>query len=93
MKRTDLVLDIIDLAFTDNHYANLHPQTVMKELGLTYVHSVPQSISDQWWFFGVEGDLSNLPKFIEFKDFGDLNKLIGYGLSKEAVNKIEELNK
>lgn len=69
----------------DMELFELHPQDVMLKLGLKYKKAVPQSMSDCWWFFGVEGDLENLPKFIKTKDFGDLSKFVGCGLSKEDV--------
>lgn len=78
MKRIDIVFDI--------YYAKEHPQKILKDLGVTYKKAVPQSIADCWWFFGVENLPSELPSEIEIKDFGDLNRLIGYGLSKEDVD-------
>lgn len=74
------------------HYSgeNRHPQVVMKELGLSYQHATPQSIGDQWWFWNVQGDLSNLPEYL-----GDLEldpmKSVGFGLSEEDAKKIKKL--
>lgn len=35
-----------------------HPQTVIRELGITYERAIPQSMGDQWWLFNCEhGDL------------------------------------
>lgn len=39
-----------------------HPQTVMRELGITYEHAIPQSLYDQWWLFNCQH--SELPKYI-----------------------------
>lgn len=63
-----------------------HPQKVMRDLGITYKKAVPQGIGNQWWFFDVQGDLSQLHKDlyeVKFKD--DLSELIGYGLSVQDV--------
>lgn len=40
-----------------------HPQTVMRELGITYELAIPQSICDQWWLFNCQH--GELPKFID----------------------------
>lgn len=63
-----------------------HPQKVLRDFGITYKKAVPQSIGNQWWFFDVQGDLSQLHKDlyeIKFKD--DLSELIGYGLGIQDV--------
>lgn len=63
-----------------------HAQEQMRELGITYKLAVPQSLGDCWWFFGCDNvDVDNLPKHIEIRDFGDLSRLVGYGLSKKDV--------
>lgn len=41
---------------------NRHPQDVMRELGITYERSIPQSMGDQWWFFNCQ--YMELPKYI-----------------------------
>jgi len=43
----------------------MHPQLAMKELGITYTHSTPQSIVDQWWFWNCENLPASLPPFLE----------------------------
>ncbi len=69
-----------------------HAQTVMKELGITYQKSVPQTICDQFWFFNCENIPDDLPGYIT-----DLNltaeQCVGHGLSKEDVIKIDNYNK
>lgn len=68
---------------------NAHAQVIMRELKLTYQHSTPQSIGDQWWFWNVEGDTSNLPEWItELKV--DPMKCIGFGLNEEMAIKIRD---
>ena len=63
-----------------------HAQEQMRELGITYKLTVPQILGDCWWFFGCDNvDVDNLPEHIEIRDFGDLSRLVGYGLSKKNV--------
>lgn len=81
---------------------NRHPQKVMKELGITYQISVPQSISDSWEFWNCQNVPDELPKYIEEKHWNPLER-IGWGLSQEmaesiikhqqAVNSLDERNK
>lgn len=42
----------------------VHPQLDMKNLGISYKCSVPQSIADCWWFFDCENIPKNLPDYI-----------------------------
>ncbi len=64
-----------------------HPQTVMKELGISYTHATPQSIGDQWWFWNCDGFPEKLPEYITTLD-ADPMDCIGYGLSKEEAEKM-----
>lgn len=65
-----------------------HPQKVMKELGITYQHATPQSLSDQWWFWNCENIPEDLPDYIT--ELGlDPMKCIGYGLSEEDAKNIK----
>lgn len=41
-----------------------HPQDVMRSLGVTYERAVPQSLGDQWWFFGCKSVPEPRPKFL-----------------------------
>ena len=68
---------------------NRHPQAVMKELGITYQHSVPQSISDSWEFWNCENVPSELPKYLRVADWNPMNR-IGWGLSEADAKKISE---
>ena len=43
---------------------NRHAQVVMKELGITYKHGIPQTLGDQWWFLNCENIPDELPKYI-----------------------------
>ena len=70
---------------------NGHPQNVMKELGITYKLSVPQSMGDCWWFFCCEGYGEKLPVFLtEMCEDNDFEKYIGFGLSYEKVEMLQE---
>jgi len=68
---------------------NRHAQTVMKELGITYSHSTPQSISDSFWFWNCQNVPAELPKYL-----CELNvkphDAIGCGLSQKQAEEIEQ---
>jgi hypothetical protein len=66
-----------------------HPQTVMKELGITYQHATPQSMGDQWWFWNCENIPEDLPKYLTSLNL-DPMECIGYGLSQEDAKKIQD---
>ena len=69
-----------------------HAQVQMKELGITYQYSTPQSIGDQWWFWNCENIPKKLPDHITEADL-DPMECIGYGLSLEDAEKIRDYNK
>ncbi len=64
-----------------------HAIEVMRELGITYQHSTPQSMGDQWWFWNCENIPDELPKYLTPLEM-DPMECIGYGLSKEDAKKI-----
>lgn len=67
-----------------------HPQEVMKELRIHYIHATPQSIGDQWWFWCCEQmTLDPLPTYITVMNLGNAFEYIGFGLSKESAQQIE----
>ena len=66
---------------------NRHAQEVMKELGITYQHSTPQSMGDQWWFWNCDNIPDELPEYLTELSLHPM-ECIGYGLSKEDANKI-----
>ena len=41
-----------------------YPQQVMKALGITYLVATPQSICDQWWFWGCKNVPEVLPPYL-----------------------------
>ena len=66
-----------------------HAQEVMHDHGITYQHSTPQSIGDQFWFWNCENVPAPLPKYITVLDL-DPMECIGWGLSKEDAEKIRD---
>ena len=69
---------------------NRHPEIVMKELGIKYQLSVPQSIYDQWWFFCCENIPKDIPSFLtSMKEDNDFRNMVGVGLSLEDCKKLE----
>lgn len=69
-----------------------HAQAVMKELGITYKHAVPQSISDSWEFWGCENVPEDLPESIEVTSWNPMDR-IGWGLNKETAEMLRDLYK
>lgn len=64
-----------------------HAQLTMKDLGITYQHSTPQSISAEFWFWNCENVSDTLPPYLKELTAEPL-ECIGYGLSKEDAEKI-----
>lgn len=72
------------------HYAGVegHPQKVMRDLGITYIHATPHSIADQWWFWGCSVEENTpLPEHLSHLDINP-EDCVGFGLSPEDVKKI-----
>lgn len=63
-----------------------HAQAVMKELGITYRISVPQSLGDQWWFLDCQNIPDVLPPYLTPMDDFDPQGAVGYGLSQEDAD-------
>lgn len=68
---------------------NKHAQEVMKELGITYTHSTPQSMADSFWFWNCGNIPDKLPEYIGELEV-DPMKCVGLGLSKEKAKEIIE---
>ena len=68
---------------------NRHAQAVMKDLDITYQHSVPQSISDNWEFWNCENVPEELPEFLKVVDWDPMER-IGWGLSQERAEAIRD---
>jgi len=71
---------------------NRHAQQVMEELGITYTHSTPQSMGDQWWFWNCKNIPNPLPKYLSELTV-DPMKCIGFGLSKDRAIEISDIAK
>lgn len=69
-----------------------HPVTVVENLGITYQHRTPQSMSSEWWFWNCENIPVKLPDYLREDDL-DPMECIGYGLSKEDAEKIRDYKK
>lgn len=72
------------------YYAPKHAQLIMRDLGITYQLAVPQSMADCWWFFNCENVPESLPEYVYIRDFGDLGRLVGRGLSDKNVDALLE---
>jgi len=69
------------------HGITKHSQKVMSELGITYTHSTPQSISDVWWFWNCENVPEKLPSYLSVLKRTP-HECIGWGVSKEEADDI-----
>ena len=87
VRSSHLRYDLMEAGFKCNE--SRHAQVVMKELGITYQHSTPQSMGDQWWFWNCENIPENLPSYLTPLEL-DPMECIGYGLSKEVAEKIRD---
>jgi hypothetical protein len=70
-----------------NNEVNKHPQLVMRELGIAYLYSVPQSMGDCWEFWCCENTPNELPSYLKEADWNPYNR-IGWGLSEEMAKEI-----
>ena len=68
-----------------------HPQTHMREMGINWQHSMPQSMGDQWWFWNCSGIPDLLPPFVT-KMENDPMECIGYGLSRSEAESIRDFS-
>lgn len=67
-----------------------HAQKIMKELGISYTHSTPQSIPEQFWFWNCQNIPEELPPFLT--DLGlTPEECVGYGLSKKEAEEIKRI--
>ena len=68
-----------------------HPQKVMEHLGITYAHSTPQSVADQWWFWGCKNVPDELPKFLKPLDLDPMEQAAaGRNLTEAEAIKIRD---
>jgi hypothetical protein len=78
-----------ELQTADELGESRHAQVVMKDLGINYFHSTPQSLGDQWWFWCCENVPDQLPPYLTVLDL-DPMECIGYGLSAEDAKRISK---
>ena len=84
-----LVFMNLSLDLYATYALNLHAQDYMKQLGITYEHATPQSIADCWWFWNCENVPNPLPYGLSVLKIKP-SQAIGYGLSKEIAEKLEQ---
>ena len=76
-KITDMENNNINLRFDlrEAYESNVlnHPQTVMKELGIEYEQSIPESIADCWIFKNCKNVPNPLPEYLV--DISHLQKI------------------
>jgi hypothetical protein len=81
----NLRYDMLTAAF--DHGITKHAQQLMRELGITYTHSTPQSISDSWWFWNCQNVPKELPPYLTILKRTP-HEAIGWGISEKEANDI-----
>jgi hypothetical protein len=56
----------------------------MKQLGIAYTDSTPQSMGDQWWFWNCSGVPEDLPEYLTPLEMNPL-RCVGFGLSSQQA--------
>lgn len=83
----NLTLCLYDLAESG---CKLRAQEAVKELGITWTYSVPQSMLDCWHFWGCTNVPEELPPYLsELKRTPQ--EAVGYGLSQEKADELIKL--
>jgi hypothetical protein len=67
---------------------NRHPQKVMRELGIEYQISTPQSLYDCWQFWNCSNIPEELPAYLTAMDI-DPQDCVGHGLTEEMADALE----
>ena len=70
-------------------FKNPHPQIGMRELGISYEHSTPQSIGDCWWFWDCKNIPDILPPYLTYIDL-DPMECIGFGLDEATAKRLSK---
>ena len=65
-----------------------HAQTVMKDLGISYLFSIPQSIADVWWFWGCSSVPDPLPPYLSEMRHVTTEEALGWGVKPEDAEVI-----
>jgi len=65
-----------------------HAQKVMEKIGITYSHSTPQSMYNQWWFWNCKNVPEILPEYLKELKM-DPFEAVGYGLNEEIAREIK----
>ena len=84
MKRNIVFCELAASAVGENR----HPQIVMRDLGVSWLLSTPQSISNQWWFWCCNGLPEPLPEYLRDLKI-EPREAVGYGLSAADADRIE----
>lgn len=74
-------------AMRENHQRAIparHPQEIMRELGITYALSVPQSLHDGWQFYLPENVPDDLPSYLTWFEHNPLDR-VGFGLDEHMA--------
>ena len=77
---------------SDFRLGSMHAQKAMREMGISYQHSTPQSMGDQWWFWNCGNLPDMLPLFLSDLELDPMT-CVGWGLSQEKAESIRDFSK
>lgn len=78
-----------NLLIVDTTRCRIHPQELLKQMGITYQYAIPNAINDSWEFWNPENVPDKLPPMIRVTE-ADPTKWINIGLSCERAYKIKK---
>jgi hypothetical protein len=77
------------LLIVDLHRCRIHPQELLRRMGITYQYAVPQSITNSWEFWNPENLPDTLPDGFLLVDENP-NKWLNRGLSIDMIYDIKK---
>jgi hypothetical protein len=77
------------LLIVDLHRCRIHPQELLKQMGIIYQYAVPQSITDSWEFWNPENLPDKLPPMMNLTE-ANPDKWLNRGLSIDMIYEIKK---
>ncbi len=64
-----------------------HAEQVMRDLGITWGRSTPQTMDEAWWFWNCENVPADLPPYVR-KSETDPYEAVGCGFTYEMADEV-----
>jgi hypothetical protein len=77
------------LLIVDLNRCRIHPQELLRQMGITYQYAVPQSITDSWEFWSPENVPDKLPPMMNLSE-ADPGMWLNRGLSIDMIYDIKK---